>query len=61
VRVAGHALGPSLRPAADVTGGYRLLFTALAVTYLTTALILLFFVRQSSPPSDMPANAMTIP
>ena len=34
----------------DITGGYRLLFMALAVSYLTTALILLLFVRQPSPP-----------
>jgi MFS family permease len=41
----------------DITGGYRLLFAALSVTYLTTALILLLFVRQPSPPAPIPAEA----
>ena len=44
----------------DFTGGYRLLFTALSVTYMTTALILLFFVRQPSPPPERPVITATL-
>jgi sugar phosphate permease len=45
----------------DVTGGYRVLFTALSVTYITTALILLLFVRQPSPPADRLIDATATP
>jgi sugar phosphate permease len=41
----------------DITGGYRLLFAALSATYLTTALILLLFVRQPSPPAAVRVDA----
>ena len=45
----------------DFTGGYRLLFTALSATYMTTALILLLFVRQPAPPPERPISAATNP
>jgi sugar phosphate permease len=37
----------------DLSGGYRLLFMGLSVTYLTTALILLLFVRQPRLPVEV--------
>ena len=45
----------------DITGGYRLLFASLSVTYLFTALILLLFVRQPAPPYERSAGVIVTP
>jgi MFS family permease len=45
----------------DVTGGYRLMFVLLSVTYAATALILLLFVREPPPPPDVEPQTGTLP
>jgi sugar phosphate permease len=56
----GLGLGPFVGALIfDFTDGYRLLFVLLSVTYLATALILLFFVREPPLPADVEAGAAT--
>jgi sugar phosphate permease len=55
----GLGLGPFIGALIfDITDGYRLLFVMLSVTYLTTALILLLFVREPPLPVEARGEVM---
>ena len=57
----GLGIGPFIGALVfDLTDGYRLLFVMLSVTYFTTAMILLFLVREPPLPAGVEEDTASV-